>query len=91
MHCQVSPLSYTRATKTINALNVVLTHSFISLLLLKESQTGTISASESFCSQFLRVAVSIGTMQLTLSMAIMQVTTSVAFMEVVRWYFLLLV
>ena len=36
------------------------------------------------------MAVSVGTMQLTLSMAIMQVTMSVAFLQVLRWYFLLL-
>ena len=37
------------------------------------------------------MAVSVGTMRLTLSIAIAQVTRSVAFMQVLRWKFLLLV
>ena len=53
MHCWVSTLSYTRSTKTI-CLKISAYSCLISLLSLKESQTCTISASESFCSQLCR-------------------------------------
>ena len=47
--------------------------------------TGTISASESFCSQFCRWQF-IGTMQITLTVTIMQVPTSVAIMQFFRFF-----
>ena len=74
IHCRVSSLSYTSNVKTILPQSWFLLIHSISLLLLKRSLTVTISASKIFCSH---MAVSVGTMQLTLSIPIMQVPTSV--------------
>ena len=62
----------------------------ISLLQLNEFQTGTISASESLCSQFYRWKFPLELCNWHF-MAIMQMITSVASMQVLRWSFLLLV
>ena len=71
----VPPLSYTSNTKTIFALNLVVTHSLNFFIVTK-----TISDCHYFCKwkfllSILQVAVSFGTMQTTL-IAIMQVPTS---------------
>ena len=81
IHCRVSPLSYTRSTKTISLK--LSAYSFAWFLYL----TKRISDWHHFCKWkilqlILQVEVSVGTMQLTLSMAIIQVTTSVAIMQV---------
>ena len=60
MDCRVSPFSYTSNTKTISLKPGA--YSFAQLLYCKESLTGTISATESFCIwSILQVKVSVGT------------------------------
>ena len=83
MHCQVSPLSIQGVLKLF-ALNLVLTDLLNFYIVTKK-----ISAWHHFCKwkfvqSILQVAVSVGTMQLTISTAIMWVTMSVVFMQVLR-------